>query len=179
MTRPIIWAVATCGAIALAAHLAGERLSRLADARSVAARSYVSATTSPRTSAGTDMAARIVTVDGDRRGHFAVDAALDGRRVTMLVDTGASIVALTHEDALASGIRPFPSDYTTRIGTANGTVSAAPVRIREMRVGDIQVRDVEAVVMPAGRLGTSLLGMSFLRQLRGFDIAGNRLTLRG
>jgi aspartyl protease family protein len=55
----------------------------------------------------------------------------------------------------------------------------APVRIREMRVGDIVVRDVEAVVAPPGRLRTSLLGMSFLRSLRGFDISGGRLTLRG
>ena len=55
----------------------------------------------------------------------------------------------------------------------------APVRIRELRVGDIAVRDVEAVVVPEGRLGTSLLGMSFLRRLKGFDMAGGRLTLRG
>jgi aspartyl protease family protein len=55
----------------------------------------------------------------------------------------------------------------------------APVRIRELRVGDIAVRDVEAVVVPEGRLGTSLLGMSFLRRLKGFDMAGGRLTLKG
>ena len=97
----------------------------------------------------------------------------------MLVDTGATTVALTYEDAASAGIRPFPGDFTRRVSTANGSVAVAPVRLREVRIGDLTVRDVDAVVVPSGRLGTSLLGMSFLRHLGGFDIADNRLTLRG
>ena len=97
----------------------------------------------------------------------------------MMVDTGASLVALSAEDAAKVGIRPNPGAYSRPISTANGNVMVAPVRIRELRVGDIAVRDVEAVVVPEGRLGTSLLGMSFLRRLKGFDMAGGRLTLKG
>lgn len=171
MTRPIIWAAGTFVAIAAGATLAGDRLARLPSREQPAARAE-----GPRVMG---LEGRTVSVPGDRRGHFMVDTAVDGRRLTMLVDTGASIVALTSEDAARAGIRPYPREYNRRVSTANGEVAVAPVRIREMRVGEITVRDVDAVVMPPGRLGTSLLGMSFLRQLRSFGIADGRLTLRG
>ena len=118
-------------------------------------------------------------VAADLQGHFVVHPALDGRRIRMLVDTGASLVVLTHEDARLAGISVSPRDFTRRMSTANGIVEAAPVRIREMRVGEIAVPNVEAVVLPAGRLRTSLLGMTFLRRLGGFEISQGRLTLRG
>ena len=176
MTRPILWAVTTFAAIGVAASLAGERMSRLARPGAAASgREVPAAPTGGRAEAS----GGTVTVHGDVRGHFTVEAAVDGRRLAMMIDTGATIVALSHEDALAAGIRPFPADFTRTISTANGIVAVAPVRIRELRVGAIAVRDVEAVVVPQGRLRTSLLGMSFLRRLRGFDIADNRLTLRG
>lgn len=120
----------------------------------------------------------IISVSADLRGHFVVHPTLDGRRIRMLVDTGASFVALSYEDAALAGIRVQPKDYTRRVGTANGVVSVAPVRIREMRVGEITVRNVDAVVLPTGVLGTSLLGMSFLKRLGGFEISQGRLTLR-
>jgi aspartyl protease family protein len=119
-----------------------------------------------------------LTVSADLQGHFILHPTLDGRRVRMLVDTGASLVALSEEDARLAGITVAERDFSRTIQTANGLVRAAPVRIREMRVGDILVRDVEAVVLPAGRLGTSLLGMTFLRRLGGFEISQGRLTLR-
>ena len=171
MTRPIVWAVATFGAIAVAATVAGERLAKLAAKPTIAV-------TSPAANPimGQD---QIVTVQGDRRGHFMLDASVDGGRLTMMVDTGASIVALSQEEASRLGIKPFPSDFRDRISTANGDVKVARVSIRELRIGSIVARDVEAVVVPFGRLDTSLLGMSFLKKLRGFDIAGNQLTLRG
>jgi len=97
----------------------------------------------------------------------------------MLVDTGASIVALSYEDAETVGIRVTANDFTAQLRTANGVVEAAPVRLPEIRVGDILVENVDAVVLPRGRLGTSLLGMSFLRRLRGFEMSQGRLTLRG
>ena len=177
MTRPLTWAFSTAALIAVAGSVAADRLSRVTPSPSATAvgRNGSQGTTQAVPSGGR----RTLTVRGDRRGHFTVEGEIDGRRLTLLVDTGASIVALTHEDAAAAGIRLFPTDYRSRISTANGAVEAAPVRLREVRVGDILVRDVDAVVMPAGRLGTSLLGMSFLRRLQGFDIAADRLTLRG
>lgn len=179
MTRPIIWAAGVFLALGGAASIAGSRLASLPGGSSAAQPRAAAAIPTAGRPGATSAGNRTVSVWGDRQGHFTVETAIEGRRLTMLVDTGASIVALTSEDAAAAGIRTFPSDYSHRVSTANGIVAVAPVRIREMRVGDITVRDVKAVVMPPGRLGTSLLGMSFLRQLRSFDMSGNRLTLRG
>jgi aspartyl protease family protein len=64
------------------------------------------------------------------------------------------------------------------VNTANGTVKAAQVRLREVQIGRIAVRDVEAVVMPPGRLAGSLLGMSFLKRLASFNVSGGTLVLR-
>ena len=112
-------------------------------------------------------------------GHFLADVVVDGRSLRMVVDTGASLCALSEEDADRLGIRPRPGDYTREVSTANGVVRVAPVRLAHVQIGGIAVRDVEAVVIPRGKLGTSLLGMSFLKRLREFGIAGGRLTLRG
>lgn len=122
---------------------------------------------------------QVVAIDGDLRGHFTVHPTVEGRRVTMLVDTGASVVALTHEDAEQAGITVRPTDFRTRISTANGTVMAAQVRLSEVRLGGIVVRGVDATVMPRGALGISLLGMSFLRRLGSFEIQRGTLVLRG
>jgi aspartyl protease family protein len=170
MTRPIVWALGTLGMAALSATATSDRL---------AARFGLSAQT-PHAAAvhPPESQTRTMAISADLRGHFIVHPTLDGRRVRMLVDTGASLVTLSHEDAQLAGIRVSGRDFTRAIATANGTVQAAPVRIREMRVGDIVVYDVEALVLPQGRLGTSLLGMSFLRRLGGFEISQGRLTLR-
>lgn len=183
MSSPITWAVGTCVMIAVSATVAGQRLSRIA-ASGPAPEAGLARAAPPARSDGSrppvsTFASRTVSISGDRNGHFQVSAMIDGRSLPMLVDTGATTVALTYEDAAAAGIRPFPSDFTRSVSTANGSVAVAPVRIRELQVGQLTVRDVEAVVVPSGRLGTSLLGMSFLRRLGGFEIADNRLTLRG
>jgi aspartyl protease family protein len=114
----------------------------------------------------------------DLRGHFIADPSVNGTRVRMLVDTGASIVALSAEDASRVGVRPLPADFTVPISTANGVTYAASVTLREISVGGLVVRDVKAVVLPRGRLEVSLLGMSFLRKLSHFEVAKDRLTLR-
>ena len=119
-----------------------------------------------------------VTVRADGRGHFLVEPVIDGRRIRMLVDTGASAVALSHEDAVSAGIRVAPGDFTISVNTANGVTQAAPVRIAEIQIGDITVRGVQAMVAKPGALNVSLLGMTFLKRLGGFEIAQGRLTLR-
>lgn len=174
MTRPIIWATGTLVVLALFGTLAGKRL-----AAGVRPPEQAHSVAAPLPAPATQFGDRIVAVDSDLRGHYTVRSFLDGRGVTMMVDTGASTVALTSEDAEAAGYRPLPRDYSRTVSTANGTVSVAPIRIRQMRVGDIVVENVEAVVVPPGRMGTSLMGMSFLRRIKGFDIARGRLTLRG
>ena len=120
----------------------------------------------------------IVTVPADRSGHFLVEPSVNGQRLRMIVDTGASVVALSYEDAASAGFRPAPGDFTVTVSTANGVAQAAPVRIDEIQIGDITVRGVQAMVAKPGALNVSLLGMTFLKRLGGFEIAQGRLTLR-
>lgn len=122
---------------------------------------------------------RAIALGADRSGHFHTDAVVDGRSLKMLVDTGATLCAFTEEDAARAGLRVAPGDFTRVVETANGIVKVAPVRIGSIRIAGITVRDVDAVVVPKGRLSTNLLGMSFLRRLREFQIANGTLTLRG
>ena len=112
-----------------------------------------------------------------RNGHFHVEGTVSGRRVSLLVDTGASVVVLRHEDAARLGIYPKPRDFTARMSTANGVVEAAPVRLTALDLGPLIVRDVAAVVMPEGKLAESLLGMSFLSRLRRFEFRTGQLVL--
>ena len=110
--------------------------------------------------------ARNVVLTKARNGHFEVEARVDGRRLELLVDTGASHIALRESAAARLGIYPRPSDYTVRVSTANGITKAALVQLRSVEVGDIVVRDVPAIVHSDQGLGVNLLGMSFLSRVR-------------
>lgn len=110
-------------------------------------------------------------------GHYYADGKINGRNVALVVDTGASIVALRESDARRAGIRVGRSDFNHPIYTANGTAYAAEVTLRRVSIGRISVRDVRAVVIPDDRLSISLLGASFLNELRRFQIANNILVL--
>ena len=118
-----------------------------------------------------------VTLQAGRDGHFRAVVEIQGRSLDALVDTGASTVALSHEDAHRVGFFPRPSDYTARIATANGVVRAAPVTLGEIRLGTIRLQNVPALVMPPGAMSEALLGMSFIRRLGRFDLQGTRLVL--
>lgn len=120
-----------------------------------------------------------LAVAADYRGHYLVHPTIDNYRIKMLVDTGASLVALTADDARALGIRPDRHARRMMLSTANGTVTATLTVLREIRLGDIVVRNVDAVVMPPGALSTSLLGNSFLGKLQGYEVQTGRMVLRG
>jgi aspartyl protease family protein len=121
---------------------------------------------------------RQLTLAPDRSGNYLADVEIDGHFIHMVVDTGATYVSLTNDDASAIGIRPAPVDYKYRTMTANGTGVAAKVQIAMLRLGQMEVDNVEAFVMPPGVLGTSLLGMSALRRLGSVEISGGQLVLR-
>src|SRR4051812_20068418 len=72
---------------------------------------------------------RTVRLEGDSRGHFQVDARIEGRSIDLMVDTGASLVVLNEKSAARLGIFPKPSEYTGRSQTANGVSKFAPVRL--------------------------------------------------
>jgi aspartyl protease family protein len=121
---------------------------------------------------------RTVELRAGSYGHYRTTAEINGRPVTVLVDTGASMVALSFEDAQAAGIFVRDSDFTHRVSTANGFARVAPITIARISVGDITVRDVAGAVMENGKLGTSLLGMSFLGRLQRVDMRGGTLVLQ-
>lgn len=117
------------------------------------------------------------TLIRSRDGQFHARTRVNGQPVSMLVDTGASVVVLTQSDARAAGIDPADLAYTARVSTANGVTTAAPVTLESITIGDIERSRVEAMVAREGALDTSLLGMSFLTRLWGTQFRGDRLTL--
>jgi aspartyl protease family protein len=118
-----------------------------------------------------------VSIGRDHRGHFQANGRVDGRQVSFMVDTGASVIALTERDADRLGIRPSRSAFTAAVQTANGTVRAAPVTLNSVDIGGLVVRDVRALVVPGGALNENLLGLSYLTRLKRFEFADNRLVL--
>jgi len=119
---------------------------------------------------------RSVTISRDSRGHFMVEARVDGRRLEFMIDTGASVIALRESAAARLGVHPSPRDYTVPIQTANGVGRAAPIRLNVVEIGAIVVRDVPALVSPDSALATNLLGMSFLSRVR-FSYDRGKLVL--
>ena len=109
---------------------------------------------------------RSVTLSRGKGGHFWADARVDGRRMELVVDTGASQIALRAGDAARLGIHPTARDYTVKVSTANGITKAALVQLRMVEVGNIVVRDVQALIHADESLGVNLLGMSFLSRVR-------------
>jgi aspartyl protease family protein len=110
-------------------------------------------------------------------GHFVLEAEIDGTPVRFLVDTGASDVVLSPRDAERLGFKRETLSFTKLYRTANGMVRGAPVRLGRVRVGPILIEDVRASVNGA-EMDRSLLGMSFLSRLGGYEVRGDRLILR-
>jgi aspartyl protease family protein len=111
-------------------------------------------------------------------GHFGIRASVEGTSLPLLFDTGASFVTLTYSDAQEIGADPGSLEFRVPIRTANGTMKAASLVIGTLKIGDIERRDVKALVAPRGALEQSLLGMSFLDSLGGYAISGDRLLLQ-
>lgn len=117
-----------------------------------------------------------VMLERSRDGHFFATLRLNDRPVRFLVDTGASDMVLTREDAERAGFEVGELNFFLRAQTANGTVSSAPVRVDEVQFADFIDRDVSARVN-GGDLGISLLGMSYLDRFEGYRVEGNRMYL--
>ena len=120
----------------------------------------------------------VVELKAGSFGHYRTEAEINGRPVSVLVDSGASIVVLTYEDAERAGIYVRERDYTQRVSTANGVTRVAPMTLDRVSIGGITVRDVEAAVSEPGRLGQSLLGMTFLGRLQRVDMRPGVLVLQ-
>jgi aspartyl protease family protein len=110
-------------------------------------------------------------------GHFFSDADVNGRRINVLIDTGASMVALTYADARTIGLSPRASDFTHQVSTANGIAKVAPVTLDRVQIGDVMLRNVTAAVVEEGKLQTTLLGNSFLSKLSRYEMRSGRLIM--
>lgn len=110
-------------------------------------------------------------------GEFSITGRVNGARVSFLFDTGASSVVLTDADARRAGVNAASLDYDAPVSTANGAALAAEVRLDQVAVGPIVMRNVSALIARPGALDESLLGMSFLGRLKSYTVERGRLIL--
>lgn len=113
----------------------------------------------------------------DNRGHFITKAKMNNRSVEVLVDTGATSVAINTTTARRLGINLKPSDFKYEVNTANGKTKAASTTIEKIQIGRVTVRNVRAAVLDDKSLSSTLLGMSFLGQLKSFEVKNRELIL--
>ena len=111
-------------------------------------------------------------------GQFVATTDVNGTKIAMIVDTGASTVVLRAHDARLAGIDLDSLAYSTPVQTANGRSFAAHIRLQKLSIGTVSLSNVEALVARPGALHQSLLGMSFLSRLRSYEFSGDFLTLR-
>jgi aspartyl protease family protein len=121
---------------------------------------------------------KTVEIVRGRGGEFQVGAQVNGARVSLVLDTGASAVVLTQEAAKAAGLPLEVLAYTVAVDTANGRTRAAAVTLDRISVGGIVERSVPALIAQPGQLKTSLLGMSFLDRLESWEVRGEKLMMR-
>lgn len=118
-----------------------------------------------------------VRLDRSGDSHFYADAEVDGTNIRMMVDSGASIVALTRRDAEAIGIDVDRLPVGGMARTAGGDIPMRTVMLDSVEVAGIEVRGVQAAVIDAD-MGVSLLGQSFLSKLDAVNVEGDTMTLR-
>ena len=127
---------------------------------------------------GKDGAGRTTVVlekSGD--GHFTARASVQGAAVRLLIDTGASTTVLTARDAARVGFNIDRLNFTVSVSTANGVTQAAPAIASQIAVGAISRERQQVLVAREGSLSQSLLGMTFINSLAGFQIKGDRMIL--
>ncbi|HYM01990.1 MAG TPA: TIGR02281 family clan AA aspartic protease [Stellaceae bacterium] len=122
------------------------------------------------------LASNMLIYHADSRGHFFVDGEINGAPMRFLVDTGATLVALTPDDARAAGIAHSSLRFSEVMTTAHGEARAALTTLRSVRLGQLSVEEVPAVVMEEP-MAMSLLGMSFLKRLDAYTIRDGRLII--
>ena len=170
LARTLILVGLSALGFAMIGPLMGERLTAAAQRE---ATTDGAAATAP--AAAPSLAA--VTLNRDADSHFRADMRVNGYPVRMMVDSGATTVALTESDARAVGIYPSDRDFTATAQTAGGLVRVAPVLIDRLTIGMIERRNVQAAVIRGNSLTESLLGQSFLSELGAMRVEGDRMLL--
>ena len=117
-----------------------------------------------------------IVVPRQADGHYHINTEVNGAPVRFVVDTGATALVLTKQDAQSAGIDPDDLAYTGRATTANGVVRTAPVRLDTLTLGPFTDAGVRAVVND-GEMAQSLMGMEYLQRWGRIEISGGTLTL--
>jgi aspartyl protease family protein len=112
-------------------------------------------------------------------GDFAVAAHVNGAKVPMVLDTGATSVVLTQDAAKAAGLPIEVLNNSVSLDTANGRTRAAAVTLDRLAVGGLTEREVPALVVQSAQLKSNLLGMTFLNRLESWEVRGDKLRMRG
>lgn len=112
----------------------------------------------------------------DPDGHFWVDGQVNGNPMRFLIDSGATITALSEESARSAGLNIDQSGYPMILQTANGPIEARRSSIATLEVGPLRASDLSIVVSPAFG-GVNVLGMNFLSQLKSWRVEGNEMIL--
>jgi len=120
---------------------------------------------------------RAMAIRQSSDGHYYITARVNGSEARLLVDTGATVTVLSKRHAERAGIFPAPGEYTANVRTASGIAKAAPVRLRELEIGEARLNDVPALVMdtPAD---ISVLGIGTLQRFKSYEVRDGVLTLR-
>ena len=115
-----------------------------------------------------------VVLTRSRSGHYIFDGEINRRKVTFLVDTGATTTAIPGRLQRSLGLEAGPS---TRVSTANGVTTAYLTRLEQMAIGEIELFDVNASIIDGMDVGGVLLGMNVLKH---FELvqSGNQLIIR-
>ncbi len=116
------------------------------------------------------------TLTRESDGHFYANVTVAGAPLRMMVDTGASVIALTAADAQAAGLNWSESDVRVIGRGASGDVRGVPTMLGDVEVGGMNARNVQAVIIPEG-LDISLLGQSYLSSISNVEISEDRMIL--
>ncbi|MBB3219073.1 aspartyl protease family protein [Ochrobactrum sp. RC6B] len=159
--------------LAIAFPLLFEKFSPQRKAGSSTAATASSASSSPSTA----YSGRRAQITPDSRGHFIADVRIAGQTLRAMVDTGASVVAINANAARRIGLSLKPDDFRYRVSTANGKTLAAHAILPSIEIGRIRVENVDAMVLRDDALSDTLLGMSFLKRLRHYEVSNGALLL--
>ena len=120
---------------------------------------------------------REMTISASEGGGYYVDGTINGAPARFAIDTGASGIVLSPEDAARAGIDVAHLDYSLPVETAHGASFNASARVDRLVVGQIELHDVEVEINKSS-MGSSLLGMTFLKRLDSFGVENGRFVMR-
>jgi aspartyl protease family protein len=175
MWRYIFMAVSVIGFASYGPALLQEKLANRNAEQAAPAPQLAKAET--RKQADNPSQGRSTRIAADERGHFIAKARINGRPVDVLVDTGATLVAINESTARRIGLTLSNADFKYPVNTANGQTMAAAATISQIEIGRVVAHDVEASVLKDSALGGTLLGMSFLGKLKKVEVANGSLVL--